>query len=126
VPLPALEELASRLDGVLVVDEAYIDYACDGDGMAASFIPKLAAHPNVLVCRTFSKSYSMAGARLGLMFGDASLIEHMCKVKDSYNVNGLSQLAGEAALRDRKHFRWLVSSTLEQRGVLEAALGTPR
>ena len=50
MPLATLEVLASRLDGILVVDEAYIDYACNGDGMAASFIPKLIAHPNVLVC----------------------------------------------------------------------------
>ncbi|KAL3899334.1 MAG: hypothetical protein SGPRY_012657 [Prymnesium sp.] len=111
-----------------------------------SAIPKLAAHPNILVLRTFSKSYSMAGVygraflfvrkrssacsvliartrlsggRLGLMFGDPELIMHMGKVKDSYNVNGLTQIAGEAALRDRDHFKWLVSSTLEQRQVLE-------
>ena len=106
VPLHALETLAGMLPGVLVVDEAYIDYACDGDGMAASFIKRLAAFPNVLVLRTFSKSYAMAGARLGLMFADAELIGHMNKVKDSYNVNALTQLAGEAALRDRAHFEW--------------------
>jgi len=118
VPLEALMELASRLDGILVVDEAYIDYACDGDGMKASFIPKLAQFPNVLVLRTFSKSYSMAGARLGLMFGSAELIENMGKVKDSYNVNAMTQIAGEAALRDRDHFGWLVRSTIEQRVLL--------
>jgi len=119
VPLAALEALADRLDGILVVDEAYIDYACGGDGMKASAIPKLTAHPNILVLRTFSKSYSMAGARLGLMFGSAELIGHMGKVKDSYNVNALTQIAGEAALRDREHFRWLVESTLEQRALME-------
>ena len=121
VPRPALETLAGMLPGVLVVDEAYIDYACDGDGMAASFIKRLAAFPNVLVLRTFSKSYAMAGARLGLMFADAELIGHMNKVKDSYNVNALTQLAGEAALRDRAHFEWLVKETLAQREVLAAA-----
>ena len=62
--------------------------------MAASAIPKLAAHPNVLVLRTFSKSYSMAGGRLGLCFGSAELIANMGKVKDSYNVNALTQIAG--------------------------------
>jgi len=87
--------------------------------MKASAIPKLTAHPNILVLRTFSKSYSMAGARLGLMFGSAELIGHMGKVKDSYNVNALTQIAGEAALRDREHFRWLVESTLEQRALME-------
>jgi len=57
------------------------------------------------------------------MFGDPQLIMHMGKVKDSYNVNALTQIAGEAALRDRDHFRWLVNSTLEQRQVLEAFFG---
>jgi len=121
VPLPALEYLASHLKGILVVDEAYIDYACNGDGMAASFLTRLNAFPNVLVLRTFSKSYSMAGARLGLMFAHEELINHMNKVKDSYNVNALTQLAGEAALRDRAHFTWLVGETLQQRKVLEEA-----
>ena len=59
--------LATKLKGILVVDEAYIDYATNADGkspagLAASFIPRLKAHPNVVVLRTFSKSYSMAGA----------------------------------------------------------------
>jgi len=122
VPLAALELLASKLKGILVVDEAYIDYAHNGDAMAAaSYLPKLAAYPNVLVLRTFSKSYSMAGARLGLLFAHEQLIEHMNKVKDSYNVNALTQLAGEAALRDRAHFDWLVKETLVQRSTLEAA-----
>ena len=165
VPLPALEYLATHLKGILVVDEAYIDYALDGDGMAASFLGKLDAYPNVVILRTFSKSYSMAGARLGLMFAHVELINHMNKVppspvervpspgalaalkaslacaqrrrpcvgmgmplsaplpclrrqvKDSYNVNALTQLAGEAALLDRDYFRWLVGETIKQRKV---------
>lgn len=121
VPLPALEYLATHLKGILVVDEAYIDYALDGDGMAASFLGKLDAYPNVVILRTFSKSYSMAGARLGLMFAHVELISHMNKVKDSYNVNALTQLAGEAALLDRDYFRWLVGETIKQRKALEAA-----
>jgi histidinol-phosphate/aromatic aminotransferase/cobyric acid decarboxylase-like protein len=83
VPLPALEYLATHLKGILVVDEAYIDYALDGDGMAASFLGKLDAYPNVVILRTFSKSYSMAGARLGLMFAHVELISHMNKVPPS-------------------------------------------
>jgi len=119
VPLVELEALANKLQGILVVDEAYIDYATAADGtpagLDASFIPRLASHPNVLVLRTFSKSYSMAGARLGLMFASPELITHMNKVKDSYNVNGMTQIAGEAALRDRDYFHWLVTSTIKER-----------
>ena len=128
VPLEELELLASKLKGILVVDEAYIDYATAADGkspagLAASFIPKLAAHPNVLVLRTFSKSYSMAGARLGLMFASKELTTHMNKVKDSYNVNSMTQIAGEAALKDRKYWNWLVSSTIAEREWLLKQVG---
>lgn len=120
VPLEELELLASKLKGVLVVDEAYIDYATTADGstpagLSASFIPRLKAYPNVIVLRTFSKSYSMAGARLGLMFASTELIGHMNKVKDSYNVNSMTQVAGEAALRDRAYFDWLVRATITER-----------
>ncbi|MEP6654156.1 MAG: aminotransferase class I/II-fold pyridoxal phosphate-dependent enzyme, partial [Myxococcales bacterium] len=63
-PVAALRNLADRLDGILVVDEAYVDFALGADP-AASMLPHLNAHPNLIVLRTFSKSYSLAGARLG-------------------------------------------------------------
>ena len=72
VPLHALETLAGMLLGV-VVDEAYIDY--DGDGMAASFIKRLAAFLNVLVLRTFEVVRD--GGALGLMFADAEPVGYM-------------------------------------------------
>ena len=53
------------------------------------------------------------------MFASAELINHMNKVKDSYNVNGITQVAGEAALRDRAHFDWLVSSTIAERAWMQ-------
>ena len=53
--------------------------------------------------RTFSKSYSLAGARLGLLFAAAPIIEALTKVKDSYNVNALTQAIGVAALEDRAY-----------------------
>lgn len=124
VPLAQLDLLAAELNGILVVDEAYIDYATKADGtsaagLSASFIPRLASRPNVLVLRTFSKSYSMAGARLGLMFASEELINHMNKVKDSYNVNALTQVAGEAALKDREYFNWLIGATIAERTWLQ-------
>ena len=128
MPLEELDLLAAELPGVLVIDEAYIDYATMADGkpagLSASFLPRLASRENVLVLRTFSKSYSMAGGRLGLMFASEELIEHMNKVKDSYNVNALTQIAGEAALKDREHFDWLVSSTIAERVWMEEELQT--
>ena len=127
VPAEQLEALARQLRGILVIDEAYIDYACALDGTpadaAASFIPRIVLHPNVIVLRTFSKSYSLAGARLGLSVANSELIGHMNKVKDSYNVNALTQIVGEAALRDRIHLQKIVGDTIREREWLIAACG---
>ncbi len=123
VSLAELRRLADRVEGILIVDEAYVDFAgTDDDGTGASMIAHLEAHPNVVVLRTFSKSYSLAGARLGLLFAHPELVAHLMKVKDSYNVNYLTQAAGIAALEDREHHRGLVATTLSERARLEAGL----
>ena len=116
VPLAELRRLADRLDGILVVDEAYVDFAPAG----SSFLPFLDAHPNVVVLRTFSKSYSLAGGRLGLLFAHPELVAHLTKVKDSYNVNHVTQRMGIAALQDAAWHRALVDATLSERTRLES------
>ena len=75
-----------------------------------------------MVLRTFSKSYSLAGARLGLLFAAPALVAELAKVKDSYNVNVITQALGTAALEDREHHRELVARTLAQRARLETEL----
>ena len=85
--------------------------------------PTSTQHPNLVVLRTMSKSYSLAGARLGLLFAAAPLVEALTKVKDSYNVNALTQALGIAALEDRATTRSASRRTLDQRARLEAALG---
>lgn len=117
-PIEQIRQLAYETDGILVVDEAYVDFAPDGSSM----LPHLASHPNVIVLRTFSKSYSLAGARLGLLFAHPDMVTHLMKVKDSYNVNALTQALGVAALEDRDHHRALVNDTLRERTRLEGAL----
>jgi histidinol-phosphate aminotransferase len=119
VPVPELRRLADAHDGILVVDEAYVDF-CPG----GSILPHLAEHPNLIVLRTFSKSYSLAGARLGLLFAAPALVAEFMKVKDSYNVNALTQAAGTAALEDRDHHRELVRRTLAERARLEGLLAS--
>ena len=91
--------LAASLRGVLVVDEAYADFA-EGDCLGL-----VREHPNVIVLRTFSKSFSMCGLRVGLALAPADLIAGMVKVKDSYNVNRLAAIAAAAALDDLDHMR---------------------
>ena len=94
----AIERLAAAVAGVLVVDEAYIDFADDAD---ASAIPLIRKFPNLVVLRSFSKSFSLAGMRIGLAFGAAEMIAGLMKVKDSYNLNRLSAVAATAALQDQ-------------------------
>ena len=86
--------LCARVDGVLVVDEAYVDFSQGG------CIQLIEQHPNAIVVRTMSKSFSLAGMRIGFAFAPAALIEGMWKVKDHYNLNRLSLVAAEAALED--------------------------
>jgi histidinol-phosphate aminotransferase len=97
VSLDVIDRLARAVSGVLVVDEAYIDFA-EGDRVSAMALLK--SHPNLVVLRTFSKSFSLAGMRIGLAFASEEIIAGMTKVKDSYNVNRLSQIAAAAALGD--------------------------
>jgi histidinol-phosphate aminotransferase len=90
--------LARRLECPLVVDEAYADFA------GTDCVGLVADHPNVVVTRTFSKGYSLAGLRLGYAIARPEVVEGLVKVKDSYNCDALSLLGGAAALEDRDHF----------------------
>ncbi len=94
IPAARVAAIAEQSKGLVVVDEAYVDF---GGTTALSLIERF---DNVLVLRTLSKSYSLAGARLGLAFADERLIGELAKVKDSYNVSRLAQAAGQAALED--------------------------
>jgi len=117
VPLGAVEALAREVRGLVVVDEAYVDFA-DGDTM--SLVGRL---HNVVVLRTLSKSFSLAGLRAGLAFGHPELLAGLRTVKDSYNLNRLTQLAAEAALSDLPHMQANVSRIRATRARLTASLG---
>ena len=94
VAVDAIAALAERVRGLLVVDEAYVDFAAD------SALRLVRQHDNVLVLRTLSKSFSLAGMRIGLGFAAPALIAELCKVKDSYNLSRVSIAAGTAALEE--------------------------
>ena len=94
-PVAKLAALAHALDGrLLVIDEAYVDFAAD------HALRILRRHPNLVILRTLSKSFSLAGMRLGLCFAHPRVIEALLKVKDSYNLSRISLAAGAAALDD--------------------------
>lgn len=97
-----LEDVARALDGVLLVDEAYVDFT--DPALGYDLTPRVRAQPNLLLLRTFSKGYSLAGLRLGYLLGHEALIRPMLeKTRDSYNVDAISQALGEAALGDRDY-----------------------
>ena len=112
----AVAELADRLDGILVVDEAYVDFA---HGDCVSLVGRC---PNVIVLRTFSKSFSLAGLRLGYGLASPEIIEGMVKVKDSYNVNRFAIAAGVAALGDIEYMRANVATIRAERSRVASAL----
>jgi histidinol-phosphate aminotransferase len=94
-----LAALCRTQRGVVVLDEAYVDFAPE-------HALKLALqHPHVLAARTFSKAYSLCFQRVGYLVGAAELIAALDKIRDSYNVNGLGQLAAEATLADLGYYR---------------------
>ncbi len=94
-----LEKLCHAQKGVVVLDEAYVDFA---DENALKLALKF---PHVLVARTFSKAYSLCFQRVGYFVGHPGLVTALDKTRDSYNVNGLGQIAAEATLGDLKFYR---------------------
>ncbi len=96
-PAAQLDELASRLSGVLVIDEAYTDFADQ------NALPLVKKHRNVIILRTFSKGYSLAGLRLGFGVMQPALAEGIIKVKDSYPVDAVACAVGAAALADQQY-----------------------
>jgi histidinol-phosphate aminotransferase len=93
-----LEALCRVQRGVVVLDETYVDFAEEN---ALALALKM---PHVLVARTFSKAYSLCFQRVGYLLGHADLIAALHKIRDSYNVNGLGQIAAEATLDDLKYY----------------------
>ena len=94
-----VEQFARALKGVLVIDEAYADFARENCMELAQRCP------NVLVMRTLSKSYSLAGLRVGYAVGNCDLIDALFKIKDSYNLDRISQALAFAALSDPDYMR---------------------
>jgi histidinol-phosphate aminotransferase len=92
-----LRKLASHLSGVLVIDEAYIDFTEEN---ALALVKE---HENVIVMRTLSKGYSLAGLRLGFGVANPKLLQGLFKVKDSYNIDAIACAIGTAAITDQAY-----------------------
>ena len=94
-----LEKLCRMMRGIVVLDEAYVDFAKEN---AMELALK---YPHVIVSRTFSKAYSLCFQRVGYFAGNAELIDALHKIRDSYNVNGLGQIAALETLSDLPYYR---------------------
>jgi histidinol-phosphate aminotransferase len=97
VAIAELRQLAAKLTGVLVIDEAYVDFAEE------TALPLVEEFENVIILRTLSKGYSLAGLRLGFGIAHPNLLSGLFKVKDSYNIDAIAALVGAAAMRDQAY-----------------------
>jgi histidinol-phosphate aminotransferase len=110
-----LQAFVEELAGPLILDEAYADFA-DSNGL------QLAREGKVILTRSMSKSYSLAGMRFGFAVADPALIREFIKIKDSYNCDVLSQAAATAALEDQDYLRSTRARILATRGRLTRSL----
>ncbi len=120
LPLSDIEKIVkSNPDNIVVIDEAYIDFGGE------SAIPLTKIYDNILVTRTFSKSYSLAGARLGFGIGSKELIADINTIKYStnpYNVNTLTMYAGIGALADENYFEKCIKTIQDNRAFVTEEL----
>ena len=111
-----LDDLCRGQQGVVVLDEAYVDFARE------NALPLALKYPHVLVARTFSKAYSLCFLRVGYFVGHPDLIAALDKIRDSYNVNGLGQVAALATLGDRKYYQGNIRKIIATRDKLSEQL----
>jgi histidinol-phosphate aminotransferase len=119
--LQEIEQVLLRARGVVVVDEAYIDFAS-----GASACTLLKEYPHLVVLQTLSKAWGMAGARVGLAFGDPRLIAALSKLKLPYNVNALSQRVALGRLADTDLYGQQVQRIVRERERLAGELSKMR
>jgi histidinol-phosphate aminotransferase len=96
LPLPVIEAVAQAAPGMVVVDEAYAEFARDPDGSALALLPRF---PRLVVVRTMSKAFALAGARVGYLAADPAVVRAMLLVRLPYHLSALTQAVATAALR---------------------------
>ena len=116
LPPLVLADFAAKIKGALFVDEAYVDFAPQS---CASMVREL---DNIIILRTMSKGYSLAGLRFGYGIASANIIETLMKVKDSYNVDAIAIKAATAAILDQEYFKANVEKIKAERTRLTGTL----
>jgi histidinol-phosphate aminotransferase len=115
-PKASIDSFCAEFQGVVLLDEAYVDFS------SVNCMDLALKYKNVLVMRTLSKSFSLAGLRVGYVVGDADLIEALMKIKDSYNLDAVAQTLALAALNDMDYMRSNAAKIIAARTMLADSL----
>ncbi|MDR1743215.1 MAG: histidinol-phosphate transaminase [Dysgonamonadaceae bacterium] len=115
--LERINELLEHFDGIVVVDEAYIDFCPE-----ISLLPQIEKYPNLIVMQTFSKAWALAGARVGMAFAQKTIIDLLSKTKPPYNISTPNQQKALSAVENIADFEWRRRLILEQKALLEKEL----
>lgn len=119
-PQDFIERLLDATDALVMVDEAYFEFS------RSTARPLLATHENLVILRTFSKAFSLAGVRLGYILANPPVIEEFCKVRQPYSVDAVSQAVGEVVFENRARFEPGIREIIEERArVMESLRSTP-
>ncbi len=116
-PVDVVASLAERTDALVIVDEAYIEFG------GTSCLPLLADHPNVVVTRTMSKAFALAGARIGYALASPDVVQDLQRVRLPYHLSAITQAAGVAALRHAKEAMAILDAIRDERDRILTALG---
>jgi histidinol-phosphate aminotransferase len=110
----SIKKLLQETESIIVVDEAYIDFASDG----SSCIDLIKKYPNLVLLRTFSKAWGLAGIRLGFCIADEEIINYLFKIKAPYNINSLTRKAFHDAFSNISQKNEFITSILEEKQYL--------
>ena len=116
LPMNRLERILQKTNGLVVVDEAYCEFS------DTTCLPLLEKYRNLIVLRTFSKAFSLAGLRIGYLIADPELVREIAKVKLPYNLNFFSQMAAAYTLENRELLQERIEYLRAQRDVVYKAL----
>lgn len=119
VDCAAIEQLLSAFNGLVVIDEAYIDFTDE-----TSWTKRINSYPNLIVTQTLSKAYGLAGIRLGICYASQEIIAILNKIKPPYNINTLTQDAALKALENKNKVADQIKTILQERNRLAKALET--
>jgi histidinol-phosphate aminotransferase len=109
----AIMELLEKFNGLIVLDEAYIDFS-----KSESWLSKIKKYPNLVITQTFSKAYGMAGIRVGILYASAAIIAILNKIKPPYNINVLSQEKALERIIDIDKYNIEIQTILDNKKIL--------